>query len=60
MREEQVLEAGRQLIEAGRKLTDLSGYRGPKDVKDLNAELDDVGKAIVAAGEALTRAIGEG
>jgi hypothetical protein len=60
MREEQIREAGERLIEAGKMLSDLSGHSGPKDVKDLNSELDDVGKAVVAAGEALTRAIGQG
>ncbi len=60
MREEQIREAGRRLIEAGHKLVDLTGYSGPKDVRELNRELDDVGKVLVEAGEALTKAIGEG
>jgi hypothetical protein len=41
MREEQIREAGNRLMEAGQKLADLTGYRAPKDVKDLNRELVD-------------------
>ncbi|GEM_PF-5187064 len=47
-------------MEAGQKLADLTGYRGAKDVKDLNRELAEVGEALVRAGEALTAAIGKG
>ena len=60
MREEQIHEAGNRLMEAGQKLADLTGYRAPKDVKDLKRELVEAGEALLAAGEALTKAIGQG
>lgn len=59
MREEQIREAGNRLMEAGQKLADLTGYRAPKDIKDLNRELVEAGEALLAAGEALTKAIGQ-
>lgn len=58
MREEQILEAGHRLKDAGRKLVDLNDYRSPKDVSELKSELAEAGEALVAAGEALAKAVG--
>jgi hypothetical protein len=55
MREEQILEAGRRLIQAAERLRTTKA----QDVKTLKHELAEVAGDLESAGEALTKAIGE-
>jgi hypothetical protein len=56
MREEQIREAGRKLIQAAERLRTTKA----QDVKALKHELAEVAGDLQSAGEALMAAIGEG